>query len=185
MDVLDFQQRRRTYCVRGIGHRYSIDRSEIWKKIRHRTRMESRIAMPPARKRYGMVMWFLLDRDSSRDRTCSRCRCKCNQFFWLKTNDVYFSIICPTHSALPLMQISVWGGPLRLQATAQHSESPKLFLRRIIHHPIQWIREMEEWKHFSLKAFRHSDRSIRKSVSEERAFNPDPLLFPATWLPLR
>ncbi|KAL3800405.1 hypothetical protein ACHAW5_009083 [Stephanodiscus triporus] len=81
--------------------------------------------------------------------------------------------------------LSVWGGPLRLQATAQHPESPKLFLRRIIHHPIQWIREMEEWKHFSLNTFRQSNRNIRNRVAGERAFDPDPLLFPVTWLPLR
>ena len=81
--------------------------------------------------------------------------------------------------------LSVWGGPLRLQATAQHPESPKLFLRRVIHHPIQWIREMEEWKHFSLNTFRQSNRNIRNRVAGERAFNPDPLLFPVTWLPLR
>ena len=79
-----------------------------------------------------------------------------------------------------LVQLSVWGGPLRLQATAQHAESPKMFLRRIIHHPIIWLKELEEWKYYSsLDPFHGTDRNSNGT------FNPDPLLFPATWLPLR
>lgn len=81
-----------------------------------------------------------------------------------------------------LLQLSVWGGPLRLQATAQHAESPKMFLRRIIHHPIIWLRELEEWKYYSsLDPFHKADGNNKR----DGTFNPDPLLFPATWLPLR
>lgn len=85
------------------------------------------------------------------------------------------------------MQLSVWGGPLRLQASVQHAENPKHVLRRIIHHPIKWIKELEEWKHLS--ALNKRPRTVRgdqsSGVSGDRVFNPDPLLFPATWLPLR
>jgi hypothetical protein len=77
----------------------------------------------------------------------------------------------------------MWGGPLRLQATAQHAESPKQFLRRIIHHPIVWLRELEEWKYYSsMDPFHGTDRNSKRS---DGIFNPDPLIFPATWLPLR
>eukprot|EP00584_Thalassiosira_punctigera_P018975 CAMPEP_0172567728 /NCGR_PEP_ID=MMETSP1067-20121228/116932_1 /TAXON_ID=265564 ORGANISM="Thalassiosira punctigera, Strain Tpunct2005C2" /NCGR_SAMPLE_ID=MMETSP1067 /ASSEMBLY_ACC=CAM_ASM_000444 /LENGTH=644 /DNA_ID=CAMNT_0013359143 /DNA_START=170 /DNA_END=2104 /DNA_ORIENTATION=+ len=83
------------------------------------------------------------------------------------------------------MALSVWGGPLRLQAAAQQSENPTNALRRIIHHPIIWIRGLEEWKHIpSLGKFRQRNRT-GKSRHGERVFDPDPLLFPATWLPLR
>lgn len=97
----------------------------------------------------------------------------------------YFWSTIPRYISHLYPQLSVWGGPLRLQATAQHPESPKLFLSRIIHHPIQWIRDMEEWKHFSLRTYRRSKRNIRDRVAGENSFNPDPLLFPVTWLPLR
>ena len=85
-------------------------------------------------------------------------------------------------------QLSVWGGPLRVQATAQPPEKAKHLLRRIIHHPIQWVRGLEEWSHFS--SLGQSMRAVigEKNVATERkgrAFGPDPLLFPATWLPLR
>ena len=51
----------------------------------------------------------------------------------------------------------------------------------IIHHPIQWIRGLDEWKHFS--SISNLRRGSRRS--RWRAFDPDPLLFPATWMPLR
>ncbi|KAL7432878.1 hypothetical protein ACHAXM_003300, partial [Skeletonema potamos] len=40
--------------------------------------------------------------------------------------------------------LSVWGGPLRLQATAVQAEKPKQLILRAIHHPIKWVRELEE-----------------------------------------
>jgi len=85
------------------------------------------------------------------------------------------------------MALSVWGGPLRLKATAQqHTENPKHVLRRIIHHPIIWIRELEEWKHMpSFSRGNDNRRSGRGGELRSVIFNPDPLLFPATWLPLR
>jgi len=83
------------------------------------------------------------------------------------------------------MALSVWGGPLRLQASVQHAENPKHVLRRIILHPINWFKELDEWKHLSaLKNKRRADRNHQSEVGD-RTFNPDPLLFPATWLPLR
>ena len=82
------------------------------------------------------------------------------------------------------LQLSVWGGPLRLQAAAQHAESPKHVLRRIIHHPIKWVKDLEEWKHLSSLRMKRN-RTGKDQSRREHVFNPDPLLFPATWLPLR
>jgi len=84
--------------------------------------------------------------------------------------------------AVPL---SVWGGPLRLQA-AQQGEKPNHVLSRIVHHPIDWIRELEEWKYVSSIAnvFYHRGGK-QKRIRRDNIFNPDPLLFPATWMPLR
>eukprot|EP00578_Thalassiosira_sp_NH16_P030150 CAMPEP_0181078288 /NCGR_PEP_ID=MMETSP1071-20121207/1404_1 /TAXON_ID=35127 /ORGANISM="Thalassiosira sp., Strain NH16" /LENGTH=662 /DNA_ID=CAMNT_0023159589 /DNA_START=67 /DNA_END=2055 /DNA_ORIENTATION=+ len=82
------------------------------------------------------------------------------------------------------MALSVWGGPLRLQAAAQHAESPKHVLRRIIHHPIKWVKDLEEWKHLSSLRMKRN-RTGKDQSRREHVFNPDPLLFPATWLPLR
>ena len=84
------------------------------------------------------------------------------------------------------MALSVWGGPLRLhKASVQHAENPKHVLRRVILHPINWFKELDEWKHLSaLKNKRRADRNHQSEVGD-RTFNPDPLLFPATWLPLR
>ena len=42
------------------------------------------------------------------------------------------------------------------------------------------LKELEEWKYYSsLDPFHGTDRNSNGT------FNPDPLLFPATWLPLR
>ena len=83
--------------------------------------------------------------------------------------------------------LAVWGGPLRLQAVAQQAENPKHVLRRIIYHPIIWIRGLEEWKHFSALSslLQRNSQGKKERNGGEHVFNPDPLLFPATWLPLR
>jgi len=96
-------------------------------------------------------------------------------------------------SLLSSRQLSVWGGPLRLQAVAQQTENPKHVLRRIIHHPIIWIRELEEWKHLSsLNISLAQRKQTNKKSGKDRnrnnrgtLFNPDPILFPSTWLFLR
>ncbi|KAL7552102.1 hypothetical protein ACHAWF_015314 [Thalassiosira exigua] len=90
------------------------------------------------------------------------------------------------------VSLSVWGGPLRLQAVAhQQAENPRHVLSRIAHHPIVWLRGLEEWRHFSSlgslvrrQTLGKGDRR-RKGASAAASFDPDPLLFPATWLPLR
>lgn len=77
---------------------------------------------------------------------------------------------------------------MRLQAAAQHAEKPKVLIRRIVHHPMVWLRELDEWKYLTglSDVFRR-----RKGVKRTRktgnniAFNPDPVLFPSTWMPLR
>eukprot|EP01082_Thalassiosira_pseudonana_P012387 g11419.t1 g11419 contig5:797117-799236(-) len=89
------------------------------------------------------------------------------------------------------MALSVWGGPLRLQAAAQQPKKPNHVLSWIIHHPIQWIRELDEWKHLpsfsSLVNAVKGDSSKRRGGSQggRDVFDLDPLLFPSTWLPLR
>jgi tryptophan-rich sensory protein len=83
--------------------------------------------------------------------------------------------------------LSVWGGPLRLQATAVQAEKPKQLILRAIHHPIKWVRELEEWKHLPDLQPRVSrkDGARRRRGGGRRVLDLDPLLFPATWLPLR
>lgn len=87
---------------------------------------------------------------------------------------------------LLFFQLSVWGGPLRLQAAADQAEKPKQILWRAIHHPIKWVRELEEWKHLpDLQLPNGSRTNGRQRGGRSRVFDPDPLLFPVTWLPLR
>jgi len=84
--------------------------------------------------------------------------------------------------------LSVWGGPLRLQAVAVQAEKPKQLLQRVMHHPIKWVRELEEWKHLpdlKPKISRKDGARRRRGGNGSRALDLDPLLFPATWLPLR
>lgn len=83
--------------------------------------------------------------------------------------------------------LSVWGGPLRLQAVAQHAERPKVLIRRIVHHPMVWLRELEEWKYVTglTDVFRRRKSVKRSRKTSNMEFNPDPLLFPSTWMPLR
>lgn len=82
--------------------------------------------------------------------------------------------------------ISVWGGPLRLQAAAHQAERPKQLLLRAVHHPIKWVRDLEEWKHLPSPNISRKDVGRRRrGGGRSRALDLDPLLFPATWLPLR
>lgn len=83
--------------------------------------------------------------------------------------------------------ISVWGGPLRLQAAAHQAERPKQLLLRAVHHPIKWIQNLEEWKHLPSPKISRKDGARRRRAGGggSRALDLDPLLFPATWLPLR
>lgn len=68
--------------------------------------------------------------------------------------------------------ISLWGGPLRLQA-ATHPERSSVF--GFFTNPwniVQWMQNPEQW--------------IRLiAIPERRRFVPNPIIFPATWLPLR
>jgi tryptophan-rich sensory protein len=68
-------------------------------------------------------------------------------------------------------------------SATQQPQKPTHVLSLIIHHPIQWIRGLDEWKHFTSLRDGKSRREGKKR--KWRAFNPDPLLFPATWMPLR
>ncbi|KAL7495676.1 hypothetical protein ACHAWT_003980 [Skeletonema menzelii] len=85
--------------------------------------------------------------------------------------------------------LSVWGGPLRLQAAAVQAEKPKQLLLRAVHHPIKWFRELEEWKHLPDPKISRKDGARRRrgggGGGASRVLDLDPLLFPATWLPLR
>ena len=82
--------------------------------------------------------------------------------------------------------LSKWGGPLRLQAASanQQTQKPTHVLSWIIHHPIKWLRGLDEWKHFSSLGHLGGNNK-REGRRRWQEFNPDPLLFPATWMPLR
>ena len=67
--------------------------------------------------------------------------------------------------------VSLWGGPLRLQA-ATHPERSSVF--GIFTNPwniLQWMQNPEQW----IKLI---------AIPERRRFVPNPIIFPATWLPL-
>ena len=68
--------------------------------------------------------------------------------------------------------VANWGGPLRLQAV-NHVRKPKvwkIFINPL--HILDWMRNPEQWISMIAKP-------------EMRPFDPNPLLFPATWIPLR
>jgi len=68
--------------------------------------------------------------------------------------------------------VALWGGPLRLQAVHHPTRSSfrKLFMKPW--HILQWFQNPEQW--VSLIA-----------IQERRPFDPNPIVFPATWAPLR
>lgn len=68
--------------------------------------------------------------------------------------------------------VSVWGGPLRIQAANDPKKHPTLI--EIISRPwemFRWLVDPEEWL-------------SKSSVETKPHFDPNPLLFPATWIPL-
>lgn len=71
--------------------------------------------------------------------------------------------------------VAVWGGPLRLQ-TAMHRPPASKFFRRPWR-VLQWLRDPDRW-------IREIAIVRRDSPVPLKPFQPDPLLFPATWEPL-
>jgi len=86
-----------------------------------------------------------------------------------------------------MFQLSVWGGPLRLQATQQQTDKERHLLKRIILHPVLWMKELDEWQHMtSFGKFLH----LRKGTSSAgnnhaKREGSRGFAFPSTWLPLR
>ena len=71
--------------------------------------------------------------------------------------------------------VAIWGGPLRLQA-AHHPFQEKRKIHYLITRPwqiLQWMQNPEQWIFFL------------QEKERRRPFDPNPLLFPATWIPLR
>jgi len=68
--------------------------------------------------------------------------------------------------------VALWGGPLRLQAVKHPTKTSffKVFTRPW--HILQWMQNPEQW--ISMIA-----------EPERRPFKPNPIMFPATWIPLR
>lgn len=185
--VDDVSVERQSGVANGIGcswFRYRDGRNKCWaSRACHWSRMETRLAMSSTREGNGVAVRPHLDRGSCGNRTFA---CNCSEYDWFSLVQSNAGIILPISSCY--FQLSVWGGPLRLQAVAQHhGENPKHVMRRIVSSPIKWIRELEEWKHFSsLSNFGQRNKTGKdRSRGGEGVFNPDPILFPATWLPLR
>lgn len=75
--------------------------------------------------------------------------------------------------------VAVWGGPLRIQVDASHFSTTRRrsVVARVFTRPwhiFQWMQDPEAW--VSMMATPSSPRE---------PFEPNPILFPATWLPLR
>lgn len=71
--------------------------------------------------------------------------------------------------------VAIWGGPLRLQA-AHHPFQEKRKIQYLFTRPWQilsWMQNPEQWMFFL------------QEKERRRPFDPNPLLFPATWIPLR
>jgi len=76
--------------------------------------------------------------------------------------------------------VAVWGGPLRIQVAASHFSTTKRrsVVARVFTRPwhiFQWMQDPEAW--VSMMA--------TPSLPRSEPFEPIPMLFPATWLPLR
>jgi len=65
--------------------------------------------------------------------------------------------------------VAVWGGPLRVEV-ATHPKNKKVFTRPS--HFVEWITNVDEVKNLL-------------SHDGVKAFDPNPLIFPATWLPFK
>ena len=71
--------------------------------------------------------------------------------------------------------VAIWGGPLRLQA-AHYPFQEKRNIQYLFTRPWQilsWMQNPEQWMFFL------------QEKERRRPFDPNPLLFPATWIPLR
>ena len=65
--------------------------------------------------------------------------------------------------------VAVWGGPLRVEV-ATHPKNKKVFTRPS--HFVEWISNVDEVKNLL-------------SHDGVKAFDPNPLIFPATWVPIK
>lgn len=73
---------------------------------------------------------------------------------------------------------AVWGGPLRIQVAASHMHTGRTLAARVFTRPwhiLQWMQDPEQW--ISMIATPQTD--------VQQPFEPNPILFPATWVPLR
>ncbi len=68
--------------------------------------------------------------------------------------------------------VALWGGPLRLQAA---SHPTRTYIFQVFTKPwriLQWMQNPEQWVNLI-------------SVPDRNPFNPNPIMFPVTWAPLR
>ena len=73
---------------------------------------------------------------------------------------------------------AMWGGPLRVQVAAHHLHTGKTMAARVFTRPwhiLQWMQDPEQW----------ISMISSPQVDVQQPFEPNPILFPATWVPLR
>ncbi len=73
---------------------------------------------------------------------------------------------------------ALWGGPLRVQVAASHRHSGQSVAARVFTRPwhiLQWMQDPEQWI---------SMMSAPQTTVQPR-FQPNPLFYPSTWVPLR
>jgi hypothetical protein len=77
-------------------------------------------------------------------------------------------------------QVAVWGGPLRIQVGASHMHTGRSLAARVFTRPwhiLQWMKDPEQW--ISMIS------TPQTYVQQPQPFEPNPILFPSTWAPLR
>ena len=68
--------------------------------------------------------------------------------------------------------VALWGGPLRLQAANHPTRTRMTYFFTRPWHILQWMQNPEAWINMI-------------SAPDVKPFHPNPLIFPATWVPLR
>lgn len=85
-----------------------------------------------------------------------------------------------THCHIFGCQVAVWGGPLRIQVGASHMHTGKSLAARVFTRPwhiLQWMQDPEQW--ISMIS------TPQTYAQQQQPFEPNPILFPSTWVPLR
>lgn len=117
----------------------------------------------------GMMGWMvgLHSPPCSVDGSCPRMWCA---FLWI------LAVVGTGHFCASVL--ATWGGPLRIQVAASHMHTGQTMIARVFTRPwhiLQWMQDPEQWI---------SMMSTPQTMVQQ-PFEPNPILFPSTWVALR